>query len=541
MIALQLLAVLFLVCMNAFFAAAEFSLIAVRLSRVRQLVDEGDPRAKIVELLLGDLSRVVSGVQVGITLASLSLGYLGEVTLANILSPLVAAIPRPWAAALAHGIALVIAFGLLTTLQVVLGELIPKSLSLARAERVALLIARPFHWFLNTFRWAIDLLDGIAEKIVRAMGIISPHSHTLVRSSEELQVMVQQASDRGLLASAQVKFIQAAMELGQVEVREIMVPRPDVHALPSGATLEVTMRMFATTQRSRIPVYEGTLDHIIGFVHIKDLIWVLLDRARRAEEGLPVQDFHLKTVLRDVLIVPETKPASELLVELRSRRTGLAMVVDEFGSILGLATLEDILEQMVGEIHDEFDVVEHPLALPDGALVFDGAIKVRDLETQYNISLPDDSSYETIGGFVIHQLGFIPRGGESFEANGYRFTVMDMDHRRVSRVKVKLLHPVETLPSASESFQVASTKAAPAPKKPRKPRAAKPRRKSVAAVHDEPMPVERAETSLADPPVSAPEIHEPAPNAQEDAKGRDNEKSSESSKLRENAKAAESK
>jgi putative hemolysin len=320
-----------------------------------------------------------------------------------------------------------------------------------------------------------------------------------------------------------------------------MVPRPDVHALPSGATLEVTMRMFATTQRSRIPVYEGTLDHIIGFVHIKDLIWVLLDRARRAEDGLPVQDFHLKTVLRDVLIVPETKPASELLVELRSRRTGLAMVVDEFGSILGLATLEDILEQMVGEIHDEFDVVEHPLTLPDGALVFDGAIKVRDLETQYNIPLPDDSSYETIGGFVIHQLGFIPRGGESFEANAYRFTVMDMDHRRVSRVKVKLLHPVEAQPSATESFQVASTQTAPAPKKPRKPRAAKPRRKSVAAVHDEPMPVERAETSLADPPVSAPAIHEPAPNAQEGAKGRDSEKSSESSKLRENAKAAESK
>jgi magnesium and cobalt exporter, CNNM family len=541
MIALQLLAVLFLVCMNAFFAAAEFSLIAVRLSRVRQLVDEGDPRAKIVELLLGDVSRVVSGVQVGITLASLSLGYLGEVTLSNILSSLVASIPRPWAAALAHGIALVIAFGLLTTLQVVLGELIPKSLSLARAERVALLIARPFHWFLNTFRWAIDLLDGIAEKIVRAMGIISPHSHTLVRSSEELQVMVQQAGDRGLLASAQVKFIQAAMELGQVEVREIMVPRPDVHALPSGATLEVTMRMFATTQRSRIPVYEGTLDHIIGFVHIKDLIWVLLDRARRAEEGLPVQGFHLKTVLRDVLIVPETKPASELLVELRSRRTGLAMVVDEFGSILGLATLEDILEQMVGEIHDEFDVVEHPLTLPDGALVFDGAIKVRDLETQYNISLPDDSSYETIGGFVIHQLGFIPRGGESFEANGYRFTVMDMDHRRVSRVKVKQLHPVETQPSTTESAEGAAAQAAPAPKKPRKPRVAKPRRKSVAAVHDEPMPVERAETSLPDPPAPAPAIREPAPNAQEGAKGGDSEKSSESSKLRENAKAAESK
>ena len=207
MIALQLFAVLALVGINAFFSAAEFSLIAVRQSRVRQLVEQGDARAKVVEILLTDLTRVVSGVQVGITLASLSLGYLGEITLAGILSPLVQAIPRPWAAIIAHGTALAIAFGLLTVLQVVLGELVPKSLSLARAERVALLIARPFSWFLNTFRWAIDLLDGWAEKIVGALGVVSPHSHTLVRSTEELQVMIQQARDRGLLPAAEVKFI----------------------------------------------------------------------------------------------------------------------------------------------------------------------------------------------------------------------------------------------------------------------------------------------------------------------------------------------
>jgi len=439
MVALHLFAVLALVAVNAFFAAAEFSLVAVRLSRVRQLVEKGDARAKIVESLLADLSRVVSGVQVGITLASLSLGYLGEITLAGILSPLVQAIPRPWAAVIANGVALAIAFALLTVLQVVLGELVPKSLSLARAERVALIIARPFHWFLNTFRWAIDLLDSFAEKIVGTLGIVSPHSHTLVRSTEELQVMIQQAQDRGLLPAPEVKFIQAAMELHQVQVREVMVPRPDVHALPADASLEDAMKMFATTQRSRIPVYEGTLDHILGFVHIKDMIWVLLERARRAEEAIPTTEFQLRNMLRDVLIVPETKPVSELLVEFRSRRTGLAMVVDEFGSILGLATLEDILEQMVGEIHDEFDVVEHPLVLPDGGMIFDAGINVRELETQYNIVLPDDPSYETIGGFVLNRLGFIPRGGESFEADGYRFTVMEMEHRRVSRVKIKPL------------------------------------------------------------------------------------------------------
>jgi putative hemolysin len=462
MVALHLFAVLALVGVNAFFAAAEFSLVAVRQSRVRQLVEKGDARAKIVEGLLSDLSRVVSGVQVGITLASLSLGYLGEITLAGILSPLVEAIPRPWAAVVAHGVALVIAFGLLTVLQVVLGELVPKSLSLARAERVALIIARPFHWFLNTFRWAIDLLDGFAEKIVGALGIVSPHSHTLVRSTEELQVMIQQAQDRGLLPAAEVKFIQAAMELHQVEVREVMVPRPDVHALPVEANVEDTMRMFATTQRSRIPVYEGSLDHLLGFVHIKDMIWVLLDRARRGEEHLPAMEFQLRSMLRDVLIVPETKPVSELLVEFRSRRTGLAMVVDEFGSILGLATLEDILEQMVGEIHDEFDVVEHPLLLPDGGMIFDAAINVRDLETQYNIVLPDDPSYETIGGFVLNRLGFIPRGGESFEADGFRFTVMEMEHRRVSRVKIKSLSvPAGNAAVASPTAPAAETPAAP--------------------------------------------------------------------------------
>jgi putative hemolysin len=455
MIALQLFAVLALVCINAFFSAAEFSLVAVRQSRIRQLVEKGDARAKIVEQLLSDLSQVVSGVQVGITLASLSLGYLGEVTLAKVLSPLLLAIPSPWAAVAAHTIALVMAFGLLTILQVVLGELVPKSLSLARAERVALLIARPFQWFLNTFRWAIDLLDRFAEKIVLALGVVAPHSHTLVRSTEELQVMVQQARDRGLLPATEVKFIQAAMELGQVQVREVMVPRPDVHGLPASANLDDTMTMFATTQRSRIPVYETSLDQILGFVHIKDMIWVLLERSLRAEDGQPLPEFRLRSVLRDVLIVPESKPVSELLMEFRSRRTGLAMVVDEFGSILGLATLEDILEQMVGEIHDEFDVVERPLNLPDGGMIFDAAIKIRELEARYNIVVPEDPSYETIGGFVLNRLGFIPRGGESFEADGFRFTVMEMDHRRVSRVKMKPLRAAGAVaPGAEDAARV---------------------------------------------------------------------------------------
>jgi putative hemolysin len=463
---LHVFGMLFLIGVNAFFAAAEFSLVAVRLSRVRQLVEKGDPRAKIVEQLIGDLGRVVSGVQVGLTIASLSLGYLGEITLAAIVHPFVQAFTRPWAPILAHAIALVVVFGLLTFLQVVFGELVPKALSLARAERVALLIARPFHWFLRTFSWAIDLFDTTSDKIVGALGIVAPHSHTLVRSVEELQVMVQQARDRGVLAERDAQFVQNAIELGQVQVREIMVPRPDVHALPAEAGLDEAMRMFATTQRSRLPVYEGSLDHILGFVHIKDIIWLLLDRARRAEEGQPAPPpFDLKKLLREVLIVPETKPASSLLLEFRTRRIGLAMVVDEFGSILGLVTLEDILEQMVGAIHDEFDVVEQPLSLPDGGMIFDAAIKVRDLEAQYNITIPDDPSYETVGGFVLSRLGFIPRGGESFESDGYLFTVTEMDRRRVSRVKIKPIRSVGPALVPSPAPSAAAAPPAPAPKR----------------------------------------------------------------------------
>src|SRR5712664_1602533 len=451
MFAVRLIGVLALVALNGFFAAAEFSLVAVRLSRVRQLVAKGDARARVVEGLLSDLHRVVSGVQVGITLTSLAIGALGEATLAKAFQQILPGTPGKGTTLFAHAVALTVAFALLSALHVVIGELVPKTVSLARAERVALLIARPFHWYLNTFRWAIDLLDGVSGAMVKALGVAEPHGHGVAHSTEELQIQIQQARERGLLAPGEEKFILSAIELGQIQVREIMVPRPDMHTLPVESTLDEVMRVFATTQRSRIPVYRGTEDHILGFVHIKDMLWVLLDRERRLEENLSASPFDLRRVLREVLIVPETKPASELLVELRTHHVGLAIVVDEFGSVLGLVTLEDILEQVVGEIHDEFDVVERPLTLADGAIIFDAALNVRDLDTQYNISLPEDPAYATVGGFVLDQLGFIPRGGESFEYGNYRFTIVEMDGKRVARVKVQRIRPAENERKTQES------------------------------------------------------------------------------------------
>src|SRR6195256_5401925 len=443
MLAVRLIGVLALVALNGFFAATEFSLVAVRLSRVRQLVAKGSARARVIETLLGDLHRVVSGVQFGITLTSLAIGALGESTLAKVFQSIWRGSPAAHTVLIAHAIALTCAFALLSALHVVIGELVPKTLSLARAERVALLVALPFQWFLNTFHWAINLLDGASGVIVKALGVSSPPSHGGAHSTEELQIQIQQARERGLLAPGEEKFIISAMELAQIQVREIMVPRPDIHTLPVESTLDEVMRAFATTQRSRIPVYRGTEDHILGFVHIKDMLWILLDRERRLEENLSPPPFDLRRVLREVLIVPETKPASELLLELRTRRVGMAMVVDEFGSILGLVTLEDILEQMVGEIHDEFDVIERPLTLADGALIFDAALNVRDLDAQYNISIPKDPAYAPVGGLVPDYLGFLPQGGESFEYGNFRFSVVEMDGKRVARVKIQRIRPTE--------------------------------------------------------------------------------------------------
>jgi len=443
MLAVRLLGVLALVALNGFFAATEFSLVAVRMSRVRQLVARGNARALVVEALLGDLHRVVSGVQLGITVTSLAIGALGEAALARVFQARWIGLSGAHALIFAHAAALACAFALLSALHVVIGELVPKTVSLARAERVALLVALPFRWYLNTFHWVISMLDGVSGAIVKALGVTSPQVHGVAHSAEELQIQIQQARERGLIAQGEEKFILSAMELAQIQVREIMVPRPDMHTLPAESNLDEVMRAFATTQRSRIPVYRGSPDHILGFVHIKDMMWIVLDRERRLEENLPPPPFDLRRVLREVLIVPETKPANELLRELRSRHVGLAVVVDEFGSILGLVTMEDILEQMVGEIHDEFDVVERPLTLADGALIFDAAMNVRDLDAQYNITLPEDPAYATAGGFVLDQLGFIPKGGESFEYENFRFTVVEMDGRRVARVKIQRVRTPE--------------------------------------------------------------------------------------------------
>ena len=477
MLGLRLLGLLALVAVNGFFAAVEFSLVAVRLSRVRQLVAEGGFRAKIVLDLTGKLERVVSGVQVGITLTSLGLGALGESTLASMLSPLVANLPGWHTVAVVHLISLVVAFLFLTTLHVVLGELVPKSMSLQRAERVALLVAPPFQWYLEVFRPAISLLDGASRWVLRGLGFSGHTSHTQVHSAEEMQIQIQQAHERGLIGKEQERFILGTLELDRTPVRELMVPRPDVHFVSADAVLDDILRVFVTTQRSRLPVFEGDGEHVLGYLHIKDIVWVLLDRERRAEEGWAPAEFSIRSLLHQISFVPETKPVSELLHELRAHHGWMALVVDEFGSILGLLTLEDIVEQLIGEIHDEFDVVQAPVVIgqgPDAAMIFDASLGLRDLESRYSIVLPEDPAYATVGGFVLARLGFIPRGGETFDFDGLRFTVVEMDRRRVARVKIQRLKPLPertSVPSTSPSTTAAPiVEAKPAAEKVLKPK-----------------------------------------------------------------------
>jgi putative hemolysin len=450
-ILIRLIGVFLLICINAFFAATEFSLVAVRLSRVRQLVKKGNPSARIVQDLVAHLEKVISGVQVGITLTTIGLGFIGEYALAQAIEPLLDWIPGNHAVFVAHAVAIGVAYLLLTTFHVVLGELVPKGLSLTHAERIALLVARPFQLYLGAFSIAIGMLDGMSSLVMRALGVTPRLSHTAVHSAEELQVLIQQARERGLLGDDEERYVQSALELGHLQVREIMVPRPDVHALPAEATLEETEQLFARTQRSRIPIYQGTLDHSLGYVHIKDLFGVLLERQRRASQGRAAIPFELRRLVRELLIVPESKLAGELLAEFRSRGAAMALVVDEFGSILGLVTLEDVIEQVVGEIHDEFDLVERPVRLADGSMIFDASLNLRDLEMQYDILLPEDPAYATLGGFALARLGIIPKGGEVFDFENYRFTVQEMDRRRIAKLKIEKLPETAPTPLARKT------------------------------------------------------------------------------------------
>ena len=442
---LRLFAILLLVAANAFFAAAEFALVSIRETRIQQLIDTRRIGARIVQRLHRNLDEVVNGVQLGVTIVSLTLGWLGEPLLADMMLGPVRDVPH--ASIYAHGIAIVVAFVLITCLHVILGELIPKSLALQRAEQVALAVAAPMDVFLTLTRPLIYLMSRAAALVLRAFGSRKLRPGP-VHSPDELKLIVTASRQLGQIPSTQEEMIHSALELENTTAREIMVPRPDIFSLPGDLSLDEGLARIVEEQHSRIPIYDPQSgpEHIIGVLYEKDLMrWTRLRLATdpaRGQISNRIASMKISQIIRDVLVVPETKVLSELLQEFKERKRHMAIVVDEFGSTAGVITVEDILEQLVGEMEDEFDVAppEQP-TLDDSILVLEGALNIRDIEAQYEMSLPHDAGFETLAGFVLAQLQKIPAVNESFEFDGHRFTVSEIDGHRIAKVKVEKLQP----------------------------------------------------------------------------------------------------
>jgi putative hemolysin len=442
---LRLFAILLLVAANAFFAAAEFALVSIRETRIQQLIDSRRIGARIVQRLHRNLDEVVNGVQLGVTIVSLTLGWVGEPLLAQIMLGPVRDVPH--ASVYAHGIAIAIAFVLITFLHVILGELVPKSLALQRSEQVALAVAAPMDVFLTLTRPLIYLMSRSAALVLRTFGSRKLRQGP-VHSPDELKLIVTASRQLGQIPPAQEEMIHSALELENITAREVMVPRPDIFSLPGDLTLDEGLSRIVEEQHSRIPIYDPQSgpEHIIGVLYEKDLMrWTRLRLATDPARGMissRIAGMKINQIMREILVVPETKVLSELLEEFKQRKRHMAIVVDEFGSTAGVITVEDILEQLVGEMEDEFDVAppEQP-TLDDSSLVLDGSINILDLEAQYEMSLPHDAGFETLAGFVLAQLQKIPETGESFEFEGHRFTVSEMDGYRIAKVKVEKLQP----------------------------------------------------------------------------------------------------
>jgi CBS domain containing-hemolysin-like protein len=445
---LRVFVILLLVAANAFFAAAEFALVSVRETRIQQLIEAHRAGARIVLKLHQQLGRVVNGVQLGITVTSLTLGWLGEPVLARLFESWIGSIPH--ATLYAHAIAVAVAFVMITSLHVIMGELVPKSLALQRAESVALAVAAPMDVFLTVTAPLTIGMSRAAGFVLRAFGTREIR-HGSVHSPDELRLIVAAARTSGQLSSAQEEMLLNALELDNITARQVMVPRTRIFSLPSDLNMDEALSRVVDDQHSRVPVYDPQRgpEHIVGVLYAKDLMrWTRLRLGLTADPPAAQRISQMKIghVMHDVLVVPETKSLLELLGEFQQRKRHLAVVVDEFGSTAGVISVEDVLEQLVGELEDEFDVASTQPAVTDAnaPIVLDGAINIRDLETQYELKLPQDEGFETLAGFLLSRLQKMPGGGEAFDYEGRRFVVEKMDGHRIATVRIE---PVPAAPA----------------------------------------------------------------------------------------------
>ncbi|MBO0912494.1 MAG: HlyC/CorC family transporter [Acidobacteria bacterium] len=442
---LRVLLVLSLVAANAFFAAAEFALVSVRETRIEQLINARRIGARILQRLHRNLDEVVTGVQLGVTTVSLTLGWIGEPMVAHFVEGLRFLERVPHLVIYAHGIGIAVAFGLITCLHVILGELVPKSLALQRAEQVALAVAGPMDVFLTLTRPIIFVMGSSASSVLRVFGLRRVRQGP-VHSPDEVKLIVSASRELEQITPAQEDMVHRALELENITVREVMVPRPDIFSLPGNLTLQEAIDRVVEEQHSRVPIYDPQSgpEHIIGILYAKDLMrWAGLRLGARFSP-LPAHITEMKViqVMHDAMVVPETKPLGELLEEFKDRKRHMAIVVDEFGSTTGLITAEDILEQLVGDIEDEYDVAPLPAqSAHSKTLALEGTVGIRDLESQYDLLLPRDAGFETLAGFMLSKLQRIPTVGDTCYYGGRRFTVEEMEGHRIARVRIDNVQP----------------------------------------------------------------------------------------------------
>jgi len=441
---LRVFLILLLVAANAFFAAAEFALVSVRDTRIQQLIEAHRMGARTVLRLHSNLDEVVNGVQLGITLTSLTLGWVGEPMLARIMEQFLGRVPH--APIYSHTIAIVLTFTLITYLHVLLGELVPKTLALQQAERVALAVAGPMDVFLTVTKPFLYFMRKSGGFVLRLFGSREVRAGGTIHSPDELKLIVTASRQIGQIPEFQEAMIHNALELDSITVREVMVPRPDIFSVPADLSLDEALARVVEEQHSRVPVYDPQRgrEHIIGVLYSKDLMrWMRLRLSLSGNQAVTsrIAKMQVSQIMRNVLVVPETKALVELLAEFKERKRHLAVVVDEFGSTAGVITVEDVLEQLVGEIEDEFDIptAEQPTLDEEAERILEGSLNIRDLESQHLLILPRDAGFETLAGFVLSRLQKVPRVGDSFEYEGRRYTVEEMEGHRIAKVKVENL------------------------------------------------------------------------------------------------------
>lgn len=423
---LYLFLVLLLVAANGFFVAAEFSLVSVRRSRIVSLAESGHVRAKVLLGLLDDINSYISATQLGITMASLALGWIGEPALSRLLeAPLHGLVSDT----VRHTIAFTCAFTIITFLHIVLGELAPKTLALDRAEHVAMAIAWPMRLFHSIFSWPIRMLDFAGRSAVRMMGLQVSPDHASVYTVDELRQIINISHTSGTLEADEQQLLHRIFEFSDSEVQDVMIPRNAVAALPVTATFSETLSLFNSRGLSRIPVFQEELDNIVGIIVRRDLEPFL--------SHSDLSGFNLSALIHPPHFIPANAQLSTALKQMQSLRIHMLFVVDEYGGLEGIITLEDLLEEIVGEIDDEFDDVSPEQCVEDSnGYLLDGMLTMREVNLRLHLALPEDAPYSTIAGFLLAQSGRLLQQGESILFQNSRFTVESVEKKRIRRVRV---------------------------------------------------------------------------------------------------------